>query len=152
MIDIDNLQPGTKLNELVAERVLGWRHDPGWCCLIPPEQIAKPSEMWTDWQEGEDEDGEYYLSREPVKGSHVPGVVYNGGATEVILPDFSGDIADAWRVVYGLEDSHLPSIYHDGQLWICEFRDGQDKFVANAETACHAICLAALKVVKAKKG
>jgi len=86
-------------NELVAMEILGWRWDDDWGCLVPPGQTAKPSEMWSDWKDGLDEDGFPYEYCEPIQGCTVQGLVYNGGFTKVVLPDFQGDDAAACQVI-----------------------------------------------------
>lgn len=83
-----------KLDVRVAE-AMGWHWDDDWGCLIPPEQKAKPSEMWTDWID--DGNGDKY--REPIKCHSVIGIVYSGNFTKIILPEYSSDITVAWRVV-----------------------------------------------------
>lgn len=79
-----------ELDVLVA-KAMGWRWDDDWGCLIPPEQIAKPDEMWTDWQWHVD-GGSY---RVPVKKHYVSGIKYNGNLTKVVLPHYITDIAAA---------------------------------------------------------
>ena len=63
-------------------------------------------------------------------------------------PAFSTNIKHAWSVMEKMQDAWLPSIYHDGQLWVCEFYDGKRKVIASALTAPEAICLAALASVE----
>ena len=58
--------------------------------------------------------------------------------------DYSGKIAPAWKVLEKLQDERLPSVFHDGQLWVCGLTDLRDPFIASANTAPHAISLAAL--------
>ena len=92
--EIRNMEAGCTMDALVAERVMGWRYSPGWECHIPPEQIAMPDEMWTDWQH---DAGEFW--KEPIKEHHVSGIVYSGDFSKIIMPQWSRDIAAAWEVV-----------------------------------------------------
>lgn len=119
-----------ELDATVAE-VMGWHWDDDWGCLIPPEQTAKPREMWTDWQtDGID------TWREPIKGHAVSGIVYNGNFTKVILPEYSAGIAAArtmedwiaaqngvwWRYAHAmdvvlLEDGGIASQNEEDYAW-----------------------------------
>ena len=54
-------------------------------------------------------------------------------------------ITYAWPVIEALMSRWLPTIFHDGQLWVCELRDFHRKVVACAPTAPLAICRVALK-------
>ncbi len=89
-----------ELQVAVATEVMGWHWDEAWDCLIPPEQKAKPDEMWTDW---ELDPGGWF--REPIKGTMVSGVSYNGDSSKIILPDYPSDIAAAMRVVEKMRES-----------------------------------------------
>ncbi len=60
----------------------------------------------------------------------------------------STDIAAAMLVVEVLMENWLPALYHDGQLWVCELRDGENKIVRSATTLPEAICLAARAAVE----
>ena len=101
-----------ELDVRVAE-ALGGRRDDDWGCLIPPEQKAKPDEMWPDWQtDGVD------TWREPVKGHSIEGIVYNGNFTKVIMPHYSTDIAAAWSLVEQFDHFRLA---HVGETWQVEW-------------------------------
>ena len=91
-MDIDKLE-GRELDAAVAEKVMDWHWNDLWGSLIPREQTAMPSEMWTEWHE--DEDG---LSRKPIRGNTVSGLSYNGDLFKINLPHYSTDIAAAWLV------------------------------------------------------
>lgn len=152
-VNIDEMQAGRELDALVAEKVMKWRWDNDWDCLIPPEQKAKPSEMWTDWQPGLTEDW-----REPVKENHVPGVRYNGDSSKIILPHYSTNIAAAWEVVEKLQVTHYVNVnihtpFFDGELHWCYFElhkhtDTHPLWSASGNTTPLAICRAALKAVE----
>lgn len=180
-METDNLQPGPELNELIAERVLDWHYDSDWDCLIPPEQVTKPPDMWTDWQRKKDENGEYYVCREPVGSAHVSGVRYSGNSTKIMLPDFSRDIAAAWLVIERMQSlDFIVNLWSPGKhsqadippcYWRCKFwkyvdsRTG-DPYIfhrtpyefgveigdrASDKSAPLAICLAALRSLEVKK-
>ena len=69
-------------------------------------------------------------------------------------PEFSTDIAAAWEVVEKLSKQWWVQIDQRGVGWFCDLtKRGVDEHLPNAdrpvvyaETAPHAICLAALKV------
>ena len=91
----------------VAE-AMGWHWDDGWGCLIPPEQKASPEEMWTDWQYDGD-DGSWW--KEPIPGTHVNGVVYNGSSSKIILPEYRTSIAAARAMEDWIEEHGDPIRY-----------------------------------------
>jgi hypothetical protein len=67
------------------------------------------------------------------------------------IPNFSSDIAAAWEVLEKLrgmlhEEISVASSY-DKKFWVVCLEGTQQ--LAHAETAAHAICLAALKAVNA---
>ena len=81
-----------------------------------------------------------------------------------VLPAYSKDIAAAWQVVERMTATHRVSVRHYPHVnnwWQCvlDIRDNKLRFpiershdgdeYANAPTAPHAICLAALKAVGA---
>lgn len=157
-MNIDKMPAGEEMNKLIATEVMGWRWDDDWGCLVPPEQVAKPSEMWTDWQEGIDEDGSTYWYWEPVPGTMVSGVAYNGDASKVILPDFSGDDGQALKVAKKVMNDDFRNHFRIGKAGP-EFEDEPlfGRYFANieipvgvlcyADTLALAICRAAYKVV-----
>lgn len=154
-----------QLNRQVAVEVMGWRFDEDWGCLIPPEQRAKPSEMWTGWEEGVDEDGLPDIYKEPVDENHVPGAVYTHGHKKIRLPDYSGDMGEAWEVVEKIAQDYDCNI----AVWRFSGRKntppyqgliggGDLRYVSPylsvkvyAESAPLAICLTALKAVRDSK-
>jgi len=153
MTDIDQMEAGPELDALVVEKVMGWRWDEDWGCLIPPEQTAKPSEMWTDWQkEWDAETRSYEVYREPVRENLVSGIVYSGDSSKIITPRYSTDIAAAWEVA--LRMIRVPYSY---EFYLCQQTDGWDVSFqhpgdkggqAHGETASLAVCRAALKAVE----
>jgi len=76
-----------ELDVRVAE-VMGWHWDDDWGCLIPPEQKAKPDEMWTGWHRDNADDD---LHRQPVPEAVVSGIVYDGNLSKIVLPEYSTD-------------------------------------------------------------
>ena len=64
------------------------------------------------------------------------------------IPNYSTDIAAAWQVLEKLSDTWLPSVFHDGQLWVCELDDLKRKIVASAPQPELAICRCALKTTE----
>jgi hypothetical protein len=159
-----------KINELIATEVMEWHWSDDWGCLVPPEQKAKPDEMWTPWTLGEEG-----WTRKAIEGAAVPGVTYSGIMETVRMPDWTGNIADAWKVVEwirqngyiikfwspnggpykgqweviawkrivsatGEDDPEMQAVFEDTE----EIGTGID--MAPAATAPLAICLAALKL------
>lgn len=119
-MDIDRLEPGRELDELVAERVLGWK--------------------WGLHTFGHDlPGGPFWAIAITSVGHHVQ-----------TMPRFSTDISDAWEVVERMANYGDFSIHASRNLnaerngWNVVM--GGDYFT-NALTAPHAICLAALKAV-----
>jgi len=138
-----------KLDAQVA-KAMGWHWDDDWECLIPPEQKAKPSEMWTGWHRDDDEDD---LHREPVPGAAIPGIVYNGNFTKVILPEHSTDDAAMWQVVRCMrERGWYVAIDWDSRgcsVWI----SAESKFPAwvTGPEPAEAVCRAFLAAVEAQE-
>lgn len=121
MTCLDNLKPGRELDVLVAEKVIGWRWEGLW--------IISPNEQ--RWE---------ISTRE---------------ALDFAVPRFSADIAAAWEVVEKLEKDiqitkqrrPCTEISDQEETWYYAFIVNGDGF--KAETAPHAICLAALKALGA---
>ena len=130
-----------ELDAKVAE-LMKWHWDDAWGCLIPPEQKAKPSEMWTEWKT--DAEG---LFREPIKGAMVSGLSYNGDSSKVILPHFSTDIAAALPVLEKWTDAEIEKAGGNYRVTLI----GAPIVTADAETLPLAICRAALKAVEEGK-
>jgi hypothetical protein len=113
---------GRELDALIAENVFGWlvnRSDNHWHTV-----------------------GETGRERHILIGRDCCADKYDGGA---FCP--SANIADAWRVVEKLRgDFHMHRTPGNG--YACEFAPREFlRSVAYADTAPHAICLAALKAV-----
>ena len=87
---MSNVKQNTEIAKLMK-----WRWDDAWGCLIPPEQQAKPGDMWSKWKI----DDEGVLYREPIKGNIVSHISYSGDFSKVVLPDYSGDISLAMQAV-----------------------------------------------------
>jgi hypothetical protein len=69
------------------------------------------------------------------------------------LLDFSTSIADAWVVVEKLASTYLFCLENSGSFWVADFgRSADRRAQCTAETAPHAICLAALKAVGYERG
>lgn len=118
------MQPGRELDALVAEKVMGlpvkWATD-------PYREIGMPEK-----------------GRQPyLKG--VAGGVYYDWAD---VPKYSTDIAAAWAVVERFTRLNYDVALHTTREgWTCAFRGALLADAAQAPTAAHAICLAALKAV-----
>ncbi len=96
-----------ELDVQVAE-AMGWHWDDDWGCLIPPEQKAKPDEMWLDWQY----DKETHESwRDPALGAAISGIVYNGNFTKIHLPEYGSDIAAA-RIMEDWINDHCDRLHY----------------------------------------
>ena len=138
-----------ELDERVA-RARGWHWDDDWGCLIPPEQKAKPGEMWTGWHRDHDGDD---LHRQPVPGAAINRIVYNGDMSKIILPEYSTDIAAAWQVVEWMITGKPWECYltHQTDGWDCDFSHpgAMGVMAQTAPTAPEAICLAFLAAIEA---
>ena len=135
MTELEYKELDTKMAEL-----MGWHWDNDWDCLIPPEQKAKPSEMWTEFKF--DDEGIY---REPIKGAMISGVSYNGDSSKVILPRYSRDIAAALLLIKDETDFSIEKAgenYH--VLIVRTMSEGSGK------TLPLAICRAAVMAAEAE--
>lgn len=113
-VDVCDMNPGPKLDALVAERVMGGN--------IPTRNTA-----------------DFTLRTEDGMSS--------GSATDVRLWNPSVRIADAWVVVEQLARSQYEVGVQtsEGRYTALIAQNGQAVAVASAETAPHAICLAAIQ-------
>lgn len=117
---MEQMKPGRELDALVAEKVMGWRrHD--------------SNRLGTY---GEDPIGLWIKNTEP---------------SLVRLPQFSEDIAAAWEVVekfhrFVVTRMEMPVCY-DARVVYYFGMGNFEEFAFTADTAPHAICLAALKAV-----
>lgn len=156
------MKPGRELDALIAEKVMGkqvgWQKfshwHPGLSCLsfskpswskIKFEGVKEIANERSNWREEWQEYG--YLCPNEILMGAIPILFY------------STNIASAWEVVEQLQtynpfweaDGFLefelsPSTGMGGQRgWYCNF--GDDTTGAYADTAAHAICLAALNVM-----
>lgn len=132
------MNPGRDLDALIAEKVLGW-------------QEVNKNHQW-NYRTGRHCYGwpdDYYgaLPGQPTD-------VFN--ADWRLVPKFSTDIADAWKVVKQLRLWLLPlndrwmacqelgPVFFDEDVGVVE---GHVTHIGIAETEAHAICIAALEVV-----
>ena len=120
------MNPGRELDALIAEKVMGLkniRYIKDWSFLEP--------DLASDLTE-----------------DHVNAKAR--GADAVVVPFYSTDIGAAWEVVDKFKEYQLLKIYYPSQeqtLYVVSFKRGCER---SAETAPHAICLAALKAVEIK--
>lgn len=68
----------------------------------------------------------------------------------VTIPEYSTNIVAAWEVVEKIKTKFI-EIWYDGKKWVCEI-GVHDHITATAETAPHAICLAALLALEGNRG
>jgi hypothetical protein len=130
---------GKELDAMVAEKIMGWYWDDDWDCLIPPEQVAKPSEMYVRVSA---------FVWEPNGQNLVNGVAYNGDLTKIILPNYSTDISDAWKIVERM--TQIPRTAEEAirapntqfALWF----DKACLWAMTAQEVAQAICENALKI------
>ena len=118
------MEAGPELNALIAQDVMGWQKDGTY--RLGPAWVKKT--IWR-YKDGRTVDNIWTLAT----------YVNNW------LP--STNIATAWKVLERLMDYWLPSVFHDGQLWVCELNNLQRKVVASAIIAPHAVSIAALLTV-----
>jgi hypothetical protein len=139
------MQPGPELDRLVAEKVMGWRRMT-WIeqCSQSDDYVCEEydSSMPDEWCSLR-EDG-LWIAQHLVEERNG---YYEGAWTP------SADIKKAWEVVeklksegwsYSVSDHTLPHATKWTGWHLAEFGD----FCDSAETAPHAICLAALKAVQ----
>lgn len=116
------IKPGPRLDALVAEKVFG--------CT----PYIGPS-------------AQYECGCSPMNPEHE--TMINSWC---VIPKYSTSIADAWQVVEKIEKDFAIQISSDGDakiIWYC-YLENEDKGVwvnEKADTAPHAICLAALKAI-----
>ena len=135
-------------NALVAEKIIGirdFRKD--WPCYVSPEDgmLVPWLEEWGEFTEGE---RDLYTDRS----------LFFQDSTGFLdaVPDYQGNIADAWQVVEKVVKDHpswcISVNVHKHTLpeWHCEIGDEdvpEDHWMEFDETAPPAICLAALKAL-----
>lgn len=117
------MKAGRELDALVAEKVMGWKLEPYTRCIqVLPVEAGRPPE------------GADTSKLKPFN---------NIGSYEI--PHYSTAIAAAWEVVEKLRLAILPMSNGQWGAAVNEDKEFVPGFIAN--TAQHAICLAALKAV-----
>lgn len=118
-------QPGRELDALVAEKVMGWRVD------------FDSRRHWTELAD---------ISLDRLVFTE-PNGIFHGEQSINDIPPYSTDVGTAWQVVERMKERGGCNVltYPSGvvQCWI----NGEHHAVAN--TAPHAICLAALRAIGA---
>ena len=139
------MDAGRELDALVAEKVMGFV-----AAHIDTDESVK---RWhsDEWFAG---DADLIAEIRQYRGAGI--------YSDHLLPHYSTDIAAAWQVVERMTATHRASVHHYPHVnnwWQCvlDIRDNKLRFpvershdgdeYANAPTAPHAICLAALKAV-----
>ena len=132
----ERLSPGPELDALVAERVIGLEH--------------------RDWAPYCTAEGWHVIDSPACFEENPDGTLIDPDEFPSCLPCYSTNIAHAWEVVAAIAE-RLGLIGHNGftlvfsedcgknRTWYCEFPEPWVS--AEATTAPHAICLAALKAV-----
>lgn len=116
------MKPGRELDALIAEKVMGLKRSDHWPVVDLREDRSRPLDRWDDDQ-----------------GNIVP------------LPAYSTSIEAAWEVVEkiaSLKNCWRLRLEKHPQGWSVDF-ETEWKVELVAETAPHAICLAALKAMGA---
>jgi hypothetical protein len=126
------LGPGRELDVLVAEKVME---------LKPPSgfSYSPRGKDWRRWEPEQYSNGEFTRS----------------DVLETWPPNFSTSISAAWEVVEKLGETDSWELHYvpspvDRERWqvaILHFASGEE-YLVEADTAPHAICLAALKAVE----
>ena len=137
----DKLKVGPELDARIATEVMGWRFDERWGQIVPPEQKAGPHEIWQPcW-----DDRDRY---EIVDANVVDGVGYTlcDGRAKIMIPSYSTDIADAWRVLESFAPDCIWAIgvHASGYYAAISGKDAEAGPMQIAATAPLAICRAAL--------
>jgi len=151
----NTLQPGRELDALIATTFFGWEwkqyQAPNWTepylltLLVPPAapgRIRIMNRYDRIWRES-DASAKRFDGWDESYWWH-DGEMHKG------FPHYSTDIAAAWQVVEHFERLTYTTALHsiiDG--WVCSFRGVRYADAAQAPTAPHAICLAALKAIGA---
>lgn len=153
------MKPGPELDALIAEKVMGWM----WCRI---NTEAYPASFVVQ----EPYRGRRFLvAREHVTDDSTSGYARATGAEPVVpteahvVPHYSTDIKEAWRVVRRIADSgtntkrdfvlhfHPANEVDEEEGWQAEFvescNDAMGSGCAEGDTAPHAICLAALRAM-----
>ena len=127
MTDYNRLQPGPELDALIAEKVMGWR------------KVLVVDDGWIH--------GQHTIGIEPSSHQEL---------LAIPCPKYSTNVMSAWEVV---EKTELLTQRYDGErldigLTLRQGESGQwiigycyGVAVSRADTAPHAICLAALETV-----
>lgn len=131
------MKPGRELDALVAEKVMGFRHyiSSEWKGLVRTEGQISQIEMHAKFDE----------PISPLK----------------FVPPYSTAIEAAWEVIQECirvrKEFKLEWRREPDEGWECSLElfdkiyDGPYNFTATSESAPHAICLAALKLVESQK-
>lgn len=129
------MKPGPELDALIAEKVLGLE-------VCRCDHDALKLKAFRDWEERCKDPLEYHGT--PRYFSHSSGGQCNTcGKHYVPYKGYSTDISAAWEVVEKFRDDDNFSIAMHGTHWKVHFGAAWD----GAETAAHAICLAALRAI-----
>jgi hypothetical protein len=125
-------KPGRELDALVAEKVMGW-------IWVKRTDLNRTPEHpgFTPWTR--------YLTNLPLAEWQVPTDESLPIDYPFSLPEYSTDIAAAWEAVEKLLNL-FQGVYRRDATWIACFDNGNRQY-AYADTAPHAICLAALKTI-----
>ena len=134
------LEPGPELDALVATEVMEWHRNAG---TYQPTGWFNKFSLYTEFEDDRS----------------LP--CHETGDDPVWSPSTS--IADAWQVVEKMQamnrqkDIHIQCLYDKWDVSMCHFeRNGEGMewgdWTINADTAPHAICLAALKAVEQADG
>lgn len=136
------MEPGRELDALVAEKVMGWKR------LFSDESVRKIVETSGPISAG----GINFLMN--LQNSWI---IPGEPSPEIIeVPQYSTDIAAAWAVVEKFKSPYHFDLwrapYRAAEIsWSCSFSksiDARDIVRADAATAAHAICLAALEAMQ----
>jgi len=124
------VKPGRELDALVAEKVFG--------AVVSWDKYA----------------GGNHPHSPSINTPECPSCGYDGHWDHDAVPNYSTDISAAWQVVDRLTEVFADmELTVDKGMWECLFDTREivpEHFLAGADTAPHAICLAALKAVEAK--
>lgn len=87
-----------------------------------------------------------------IAGPYIDRLIHEyvmGREESTIPPAYSTEIQSAWFVVEKLSASYLFCLENSGSFWVADFgRSADGRARRTAETAPHAICLAALEVCR----
>lgn len=135
------MKAGRELDLFIALNLMGWTRRAEDGIVVPPRYARTPPPRTAVLEAI----GDCFVV--------MPAGIVEGPVLRWVVPSYSKSMRCAWEVV---EKLGLPtSLWGDGRGWVVELDSFFDEGIhvhAEAETAPHAICLAALEVLELRRG